>query len=72
MMSTNMTPSFRELDRAECDAILARNQLGRIAFAFHDRVDIGLRVGDPVPFRDVLIRIHVDEITGRAASTSGS
>lgn len=34
------TPRFRELDRAETEAILARNHVGRIAFTFHDRVDI--------------------------------
>jgi nitroimidazol reductase NimA-like FMN-containing flavoprotein (pyridoxamine 5'-phosphate oxidase superfamily) len=33
-------PIISILDRAECDAILARNSVGRIAFAFHDRVDI--------------------------------
>lgn len=26
-----------------------------------------MRLGDPVPFRDVLFRIHADEVTGRAA-----
>ena len=33
-------PRFRELDRAECEAVLARNQVGRIAYSFRDRVDI--------------------------------
>lgn len=33
-------PSVRELTRDECDALLARNHLGRIAFTFHDRVDL--------------------------------
>lgn len=33
-------PSFRELTRDECDALLARNHVGRVAFTFHDRVDI--------------------------------
>ena len=33
-------PSIRELTRAECDALLARNHVGRIAFSFHDRVDL--------------------------------
>jgi len=34
------TPSFRALSRAECDALLERNNVGRLAFTFHDRVDI--------------------------------
>jgi nitroimidazol reductase NimA-like FMN-containing flavoprotein (pyridoxamine 5'-phosphate oxidase superfamily) len=33
-------PTFRELSRDECDALLARNHVGRVAFAYHDRVDI--------------------------------
>jgi uncharacterized protein len=33
-------PVIRSLNRAECDAILARNSIGRLAFSFHDRVDI--------------------------------
>jgi nitroimidazol reductase NimA-like FMN-containing flavoprotein (pyridoxamine 5'-phosphate oxidase superfamily) len=33
-------PSFRELNREECDALLARNHVGRIAFSYHDHVDI--------------------------------
>lgn len=31
---------IRELSRAEADEILARNQVGRIAYSFRDRVDI--------------------------------
>ncbi len=31
---------FRDLDRAECDALLARSHVGRLAYSFHDRVDI--------------------------------
>lgn len=34
------TPEFREMDRAECEALLGRNNVGRLAFTFHDRVDI--------------------------------
>jgi nitroimidazol reductase NimA-like FMN-containing flavoprotein (pyridoxamine 5'-phosphate oxidase superfamily) len=33
-------PVFRELDREECEALLARNHVGRIAFSYHDHVDI--------------------------------
>jgi nitroimidazol reductase NimA-like FMN-containing flavoprotein (pyridoxamine 5'-phosphate oxidase superfamily) len=39
-MENGRAPVFRELARAESEAILARNQVGRIAFGFHDRVDI--------------------------------
>jgi len=33
-------PVFRSLDRAEIDEVLRRNQVGRIAFSLHDRVDV--------------------------------
>ncbi len=33
-------PVFRDLDRAESDAILARNHVGRVAFSYKDHVDI--------------------------------
>ena len=33
-------PRFRDLTPEECDAILARNEIGRIAFAFDARVDV--------------------------------
>lgn len=33
-------PTFRELTRAECEEVLARNHIGRIAFSYHDHVDI--------------------------------
>jgi nitroimidazol reductase NimA-like FMN-containing flavoprotein (pyridoxamine 5'-phosphate oxidase superfamily) len=39
-LANTSTPAFRELTRAECDEILARNHVGRVAFTFHDRVDI--------------------------------
>jgi nitroimidazol reductase NimA-like FMN-containing flavoprotein (pyridoxamine 5'-phosphate oxidase superfamily) len=142
--------SFGELTRAECDALLAQNHVGRVAFTFHDRVDVepvhyvyadgwlhgrtapgtklatllhhpwvafevdevkglfdwrsvvvhgavylpqadgspsdreayagtleqirtlvpdALETNDPTPWRFVLFRIHVDEMTGRYAST---
>lgn len=141
-------PTFRVLTRAECDALLARQRVARVAYTFHDRVSIepihyayedGWLVGrtapgsklatlahnpwvalevdevrdtfdwesvvvhgtfyqlhregtatereswaravpllrrivpealapnDPVPFRDVLFHVHVDEVAGRAA-----
>jgi len=31
---------FRELPREEIEAILLRNNVGRIAFSYHDRVDV--------------------------------
>lgn len=33
-------PVLRELPRNEMDALLSRNHIGRIAFSFHDTVDI--------------------------------
>ena len=33
-------PTFRDLSRDECDALLTRNHVGRVAFSFHDRVDL--------------------------------
>ena len=33
-------PVFRELDRGHCERILERNHVARLAFSFHDRVDI--------------------------------
>jgi uncharacterized protein len=146
-------PRIRELTRVEMEAILARNNVGRIAYSFQDRVDIepisyvyangwvycrtshgvklemmehhrwvafevdevrgvfdwqsvvvrgatyvlnadspddernafapGLALlkqlvpgtlegDDPVPFRQVVFRIHLDEVTGREAKSGGS
>ena len=146
----SVRPSFRELTPAECEELLMRNRVGRMAFSFHDRVDLepvqyiysdgwvhgrtspgtkvatllhhpwvafevdeveglfdwqsvvvhgvvyiadldgsateraayettlelirelvpeALEPDDPTPSRDVLFRIHVDEITGRASTT---
>ena len=39
-MRPHDTPTFRELTADEIDAVLARNHVGRIAYSFHDRVDI--------------------------------
>ena len=33
-------PTFRDLDASEANELLARNHVGRIAYSFHDRVDI--------------------------------
>lgn len=149
-LTTPATPVFRELSRAECDEMLARNNVGRVAFSFHDRVDIepvnyvysdgwlhgrtspgtklstlkhspwvafeidevkglldwqsvvvhgavyipdpegsprdravyetsltllrqlipqAMERDDPTPWRDVVVRLHLDEVTGRASST---
>jgi len=38
--SDDVRPVFRELDRGEIEEILARNNVGRLAFSLHDRVDI--------------------------------
>lgn len=146
---TQRPPTFHVLARDECLALLSRHDVGRIAYAFHDRVDIQpvhyvhsagflygrtaegakletiahnrwvafevdevrgtfdwvsvvvrgafyrldlaavapkeravaeraaalldnvvpntLALGDPVPFRTVLFRVHVDEVSGRRA-----
>ena len=34
------TPSFRAMDRDECEAVLRRHGVGRIAYSFDDRVCI--------------------------------
>ena len=39
-MPHTLHPTFRELDADEVNDLLARNHVGRIAFSFHDRVDI--------------------------------
>ena len=39
MAQTNR-PTFTELSRGECVELLRRNSVGRLAFSFHDRVDI--------------------------------
>jgi uncharacterized protein len=33
-------PTFRVLPKAECEAMLARHHVGRLAYSFRDRVDI--------------------------------
>jgi nitroimidazol reductase NimA-like FMN-containing flavoprotein (pyridoxamine 5'-phosphate oxidase superfamily) len=39
-MSDNRPPEFRELGREEIDAVMSANELGRLAYTIHDRVDI--------------------------------
>jgi nitroimidazol reductase NimA-like FMN-containing flavoprotein (pyridoxamine 5'-phosphate oxidase superfamily) len=39
-MSARKGPTFSELSRDEAVALLERNHVGRLAFSFHDRVDI--------------------------------
>jgi uncharacterized protein len=39
-MPRTMSPTFRELNATEMHELLARNHVGRIAYSFHDRVDI--------------------------------
>jgi nitroimidazol reductase NimA-like FMN-containing flavoprotein (pyridoxamine 5'-phosphate oxidase superfamily) len=39
-MASPKAPLIRSLDRADCEAILERNYIGRLAFSFRDRVDI--------------------------------
>jgi nitroimidazol reductase NimA-like FMN-containing flavoprotein (pyridoxamine 5'-phosphate oxidase superfamily) len=38
--SSSRRPVFRQLDRATCEVVLARNAVGRVAYAVHDGVDI--------------------------------
>lgn len=39
-MNTTARPRFQELERAECEAILARNHVGRLAYARGNQIDI--------------------------------
>ena len=39
-MSRTREPTFRDLDDHEAKELLARNRVGRIAYSFHDHVDI--------------------------------
>ena len=40
MTATHKTPTFFEMSRDEARELLSRNRVGRLAFTFHDRVDI--------------------------------
>jgi len=39
-MTRTREPTFRDLSADEATELLARNHIGRIAYSFHDRVDI--------------------------------
>ena len=39
-MNPTREPTYRTLERAEVDALLARHNVGRLAFTFRDRVDV--------------------------------
>lgn len=39
-MTRTLEPTFRDLDEEEVHALLARNHIGRIAYSFHNHVDI--------------------------------
>lgn len=50
-------PVFRELTHEECETLLVRNHVGRIAFSYHDHVDI-----EPIHF------VYADEwVYGRTS-----
>jgi nitroimidazol reductase NimA-like FMN-containing flavoprotein (pyridoxamine 5'-phosphate oxidase superfamily) len=38
--TTHASPAFRDLTPAESRALLGRHNVGRIAYSFHDRVDV--------------------------------
>jgi uncharacterized protein len=40
LIATPMPPTFRTLSPDECRALLARHQVGRLAYAYRQRVDI--------------------------------
>ena len=54
-MTPMRTPSFRDLGQAECEAMLARHHVGRLAYTFQDRVDVEpigyVYAGDALVFR---------------------
>lgn len=49
------TPSFTDLTRDECEALLKKHHVARLAYTFHDRVDIEpigyVRVNNALVFR---------------------
>jgi len=39
-MTKTAAPTIEPLTREECSALLSRNRIGRLAYSFHDRVDV--------------------------------
>lgn len=39
-MTSDVPPTFHDLDAADIERLLARNHVGRLAYSFHNRVDI--------------------------------
>jgi hypothetical protein len=80
-MALTDAPQFRELSKSECGELLERNQSGRIAYTFRDRVDIepisyvyadGWIYGRTAPGSKMVtirhqawVAFEVDEIEGR-------
>ena len=58
--------AFYRLD-LDAAAPKERQEAARAAALLENVVPNTLSLGDPVPFRTVLFRIHVDEVTGRRA-----
>lgn len=75
-----IAPSFRALAPEECRALLARHRVGRLAYTFHDHVDVVpinyVRVGGAIVFRTAAgsklhtlahhpwVALEVDEVEG--------
>ncbi len=72
---------IKELPRSEIETILGRNHVGRIAFSFHDRVDMrpihyvyknGWIYGCTSKGGKPVFRIHLDEATGRQSTPTAN
>ena len=50
-MSILLQPTFRDMDAREVEQLLTRNHVGRLAYTFHNRVDI-----EPISY------VHVDGV----------
>jgi uncharacterized protein len=57
-MNTPPRPRFRDMEATEVRDLLARNHVGRLAYSFHDRVDI-----EPIHYV-----CHEDWLYGRTAA----
>jgi nitroimidazol reductase NimA-like FMN-containing flavoprotein (pyridoxamine 5'-phosphate oxidase superfamily) len=57
-------PTFNDLTRAESDALLVRNHVGRIAFTFHDRVGL-----EPIGYVYEANRIYMRTAPGSKLAT---